>query len=92
MAVLTILLQVLALVYVFVLPGTLVALCLQRDWPMWVRVAVGFTLSALCIPMLSFCAAWILGTSIGVAIPLVLATLVNLGAGAFWWLRVRSRV
>jgi len=91
MAVLILLLQLLALVYVFVLPGTLVALCLRNEWSLWLRVGVGFVLSALCIPMLSFCAAWLLGTNIGVTIPLVLATLINLGAGAWWWLRVRCR-
>lgn len=84
---LTLILQFIALLYVFVAPGTLVVMQLESDWTPPVQVAVGFAVSALTIPILCFCVAWILGTNIGPALVIAVATGVNLAAGASWLLR-----
>ena len=86
----TLLLQLLALLYVFALPGLLVALQLDADWSLPVRGAVGFCLALLTIPMLCFCVAWILATSITPAVAVGVASVVNAVAGGLWVWRRRS--
>ena len=87
----TLILQILGVIWAFALPGTLVALQLENDWTLPVRVAVGVALSVLCVPMLCFCAAWLAGTSITPALVIGVATGVNALAGISWWWRRRSR-
>lgn len=83
----TLLFQFAALLYVLVLPGTLLALQMGEDWPLPVRAAVGFTLSLLTMPMASFCAAWILGTNVNPVLVLSVATVANVAGTLVWWLR-----
>jgi len=88
---LTVLLQLLGLLYAFVLPGTLVALHVDADWSLPVRVAAGLTVGLLTIPMASFCAAWLLATSVTPALVVGVATVANAAAGGLLWLRRRAR-
>jgi uncharacterized membrane protein len=80
-------LQALAVVYVFLLPGFLLVSCLNQDWSRPLRLLVGFALAGLFIPMASFVVAWALGTNIQPWVPVLVATLLNLGAGALLWRR-----
>ena len=86
----TILLQLLGVLYVFVLPGTLAAFHLDTGWSTALRVAVGCMLSLLLVPMASFCAAWLLGTSVTATLVVVLATVANAAGGATLWWRRRA--
>lgn len=83
--------QMLALPFVFVLPGTLVVWDIEPSWSAPTRVAVGCVLSCLGIPMASFVAAWLLGTSIHAWIPFAIAAIVSGAAGARLWHRRRGR-
>lgn len=85
----TIGLQMLGLLYAFVLPGTLTALHVDADWSWPVRLAVGFVVGLLTIPMAAFCAAWVLGTSVTPAVVVGAATVANGAAGGALWLRRR---
>lgn len=85
----TVLLQLVGLLYAFVLPGTLTALHVEADWSWPVRLAVGFTVGLLTIPMASFCAAWVLATSVTPAVVVGVATVANVLAGGLLWLRRR---
>lgn len=89
MLLLTLLLQALALAYALVLPGVLIGFAAGREWDLVMRLAAGFTLGVLVVPLVCFSAAWILGTNIGIPLVLGVATLVNLLAGGAWWLRLR---
>jgi len=84
---LTLLLQALALAYALVLPGVLITFAADRSWDPVMRLAARFTLGVLVVPLACFCAAWLLGTNIGIPLVLAVATLVNLIAGPAWWLR-----
>ncbi len=85
-------LQILAALWAFALPGTLVALQLENNWTLPVRVAVGVALSVLCVPMLCFCAAWLAGMSVTPALVVGVATALNVCAGlSLWWRRRRRR-
>ena len=82
----TLILQILGALWAFALPGTLVALQLENDWSLPIRIAVGVALSVLCVPMLCFCAAWLAGTSVTPGLVVGVATAVNLCAGlSLWW-------
>lgn len=84
----TFLLQILAFIYVFVLPGMLVLIGCGNDWPAPVRWAAALSVGLLIVPMSSFCAAWIFGTNIQPLLVIGVATLVNVIAGAVtWWRR-----
>ena len=77
----TVLLQLAALAYAFVLPGVLLAAVADRDWSPAMRLAGGFTLGLLVVPLASFCAAWALATSVRVALVLGVATALNVICG-----------
>lgn len=90
MAVLILLLQLLGLLYAFALPGTLVALHVDADWSWPVRVAAGLLVGLMTISMASFCAAWLLGTSVTPAVVVGVATVANaIAGGLLWWRRRR---
>ena len=82
--------QVLGLVYAFLLPGVLLSLNAERHWSTPLRLAVGLTLGLLIVPLASFSCAWALGTNIRPPLVLGVATVINAGAGLAWWLRQRS--
>ena len=84
---LTLLLQLIGLLYVFVAPGLLLISQLESDWSTPVQLALGFALSALVVPIVCFCAAWLLGTNISAALVILVATGLNAGAGASWFVR-----
>ncbi len=87
---LTVILQILGALYAFAAPGALVAMQLDTDWSRPVQVAVGVALGVLTIPMLSFCTAWILGTSVTPAIVFGVATVANAVAGGLWFAKRRG--
>jgi len=92
MAMMTVLIQFLALIWVFLLPGMWVAVRLGDDWPFPLKVAVGFTIGLLTVPLASFCAAWIVGASVNPLLVVVLATVVNAaGATAFFVRRHKAK-
>ena len=80
------LLQILVAFWAFVLPGTLLCFGLQNDWTPGLRIAVGVALSVLCVPMLCFCAAWLVGTSVTLDLVAAVASLANIatGLGVLW--------
>ena len=61
---LTLLLEVVAVAWCFVLPGWVLAMPLDFPWSRLVRIAVGTTLGLVVVPIASFCAAWMLGTNV----------------------------
>lgn len=81
-----ILLQLLAAVYAFVLPGAFVAELAAPHWSRAIRLCVGTALGLLLVPLASFCVAWVLGTNIRWPLVLAVATVFNLGAGIPCWL------
>ncbi len=85
----TVLLQLAALAYAFVLPGVLVAAVADRDWSWGMRLAGGFTLGLLIVPLGSFCAAWALATNVQVPLVVGVATVINVGCGVGLWVRRR---
>ncbi len=85
-----ILLQLLAVVYAFVLPGAFIAELVAPHWSRAVRLAVGTALGLLIIPLSCFCVAWVLGTSIRWPLVLAVATAFNLGAGIPCWMLRRG--
>jgi len=88
-----ILLQLLAALYAFVLPGTLVAHLVAPHWSRPVRLAAGTALGVLIVPLACFCVAWLLGTNVRWPLVLGVATACNLAAGVPWWLlRRRPRL
>ncbi len=84
------LLQVVALLYGFVLPGVLIAWHVAADWSRPVRLAVGVFVGLLVTPMLSFVLAWWLATSITPLVVIGAATLVNAAAGGALFYRKRN--
>lgn len=64
-----------------VLPGVLVVAGVRHEWTPGVAVLVGAALGCLAVPMLSFCAAWILGTSLSIPLVVGVAGAVSLPAG-----------
>lgn len=87
----TVLLQIAALAWVFVLPGTWIALRVGGDWPLPVRLAAGFTMGLLVIPLASFSTAWVLGQSVTPTLVIGVATVANVaGATAWWFTRKRN--
>ncbi len=90
MLLLTILLQVLGLVYVFVLPGVFIGLVAGREWSLPMRLGAGFTLGVLVVPLASFSAAWLLGTNVQPLLVLGVATVINIFGALGWWLVRRS--
>ncbi|MBL6974463.1 MAG: hypothetical protein ISR64_01905 [Deltaproteobacteria bacterium] len=88
----TVMLQIAALAWVFVLPGTWIALRVGRDWPLPVRLAAGFTLGLLAVPLASFSAAWVLSQSVTSTLVIAVATVANTAGGAAtWWLARRGK-
>jgi hypothetical protein len=57
-----------------VLPGVLLVGSIRHEWTPWVAALVGAALGCLIVPMVSFCVAWVLGTSLSA--PLVMAVAV----------------
>ena len=86
----TILLQVLALVYVFVLPGVFIGLVAGREWSLPMRLGTGFALGVLVVPLASFSCAWVLGTNVQPLLVLGVATVINLFGLMGWRLIRRS--
>ena len=84
-----IVLQLFGLLWALAVPGVLVVWQLDTPWSPGIRVLVGAALGGVTVPMVAFCAAWILGTSVGSALTLGVGTVLNVGAGAAWWLRRR---
>jgi hypothetical protein len=85
-----ILLQLLAAVYAFVLPGALVAHLVAPHWSRPVQLTVGTAVGLLTVPLACFCAAWLLGTSVHWPLVLGVATVFNLAAGVPWWMLRRG--
>lgn len=85
-----IVLQLIGMLWAFAVPGVLVVWQLDTAWSPWIRVLVGVALGGLTVPMIAFCVAWILGTSVSPEVTLGVGTALNLGAGAVWWLRRRG--
>lgn len=85
----TALLQFAGAAYALVLPGVLLAGLLDAGWSLPLRVAVGTMLGVLTVPMLSFCAAWLLATSVTPPLVLVLASVLNAALGLPVALRLR---
>ena len=74
--------QLIAIIAVFTVPGTLIAWAIDTDWSFGIRFAVGIAVSCLVVPMASFCIAWLLQTSILEWIPISVAGIVSvLGLG-----------
>ncbi len=86
---LTVMAQLLALGYAFVLPGVLIGLVAGRDWSWPMRLGTGFTLGVLVVPLACFAVAWLLGTNIQLPLVLAVATVINLLGLGGWRLRVR---
>lgn len=85
----TVLLQLAALAYAFVLPGVLIAAVADRDWSWGMRLAGGFTLGLLVVPLASFCTAWALATNVQIPLVVGVATGLNLVCGVALWVRSR---
>ena len=83
----TLLLQFIAFLYVFVVPGTLVICQLESDWSRAVQVGLGFAFSAVVVPITCFSVAWLLGTNISATLVVLVATGLNVVAGAHLLLR-----
>ena len=81
--------QLIALLWVFVLPGALLGIHLRMDQAPWVRALVGIAAVALSVPLASFSLAWILGMNIEPLIPIALASLLNLMGALITWKRRR---
>ena len=86
----TILLQIAALGYAFVLPGVLIAAVARREWSPAMTLAGGLTLGLLVGPLASFCCAWLLATSVRAPLVLAVATGVSATCGAALALRRRG--
>lgn len=71
------LLQLLGLVYCFVLPGWLIAIQLGEEWSGLVRLAVGATLGLLIVPITCFAAAWLMETNIQPPLVVGISTGIN---------------
>jgi hypothetical protein len=80
-------LQALAFVYCFLVPGLLLVSGIEQEWSWPKRLLVGFALSGLAIPMASFVLAWALGTNIQPWLPVVAATFVSAAAVALLFVR-----
>jgi Na+/proline symporter len=90
--VLELLIQLFAFGYALLLPGTLLALFVEAEWGWPVRLAVGLMVGLLVMPMACFAAAWLVGTSVTRPLVLLVATAVNVVAGALLlFLRERRR-
>ena len=75
-------LQLVAIIAVFILPGTLIAWAIDSDWSFGIRLVVGIAVSCLVVPMASFCIAWLMHSSIHQWIPLSVAGVMSvLGLG-----------
>ncbi|GEM_PF-4470458 len=83
----TLLLQLAALAYAFVLPGVLIAAVAERAWSPAMRLAGGFTLSLLVVPLASFCTAWAFATHVHVGLVIGVATGLNAVCGLVLWRR-----
>ena len=59
-----IILQLTGAALCLVLPGVLLVAAIRHEWTPGVAALVGAALGCLMIPMLSFCVAWVLGTSL----------------------------
>jgi hypothetical protein len=84
---LTLAFQVFALLYAIVLPGVLLSLAADREWPLPIRLVAGFTLGVLIVPMVCFCVAWLLSTSVSSVLVLGVATVLNGVAALVAWKR-----
>jgi predicted membrane protein len=82
-------LQALAFLIAFLLPGAAWTWHHDPNRPIEVRLAVGAVVGFLVVPMVSFCAAWVLGTSVRPA--LVLAVAVALAGPAVALALLRRR-
>jgi len=84
-----IVLQLLGMLWAFVVPGVLVVWQLDTSWSPGLRVLVGAVLGLLTVPTLAFSTAWVLGTNVNPGVTLGIGTVLNVGACAVWWLRRR---
>ena len=82
--------QLCGMVWAFAVPGVLLVWQLDTPWSQGIRVLVGAALGGLTVPMIAFCVAWILGTSVCPELTLGVGTTLNVGLGAVWWLRRRG--
>jgi hypothetical protein len=81
--------QILSILAAFLVPGVAWAWCVNPAWAWPLRLAVGFTLGVLVVPLASFSAAWLLGQSVTPGLVLGCAALLTLPAGACAWRRAR---
>ncbi len=80
------LLRVLGVAYGLWLPGVLLASLANPAWTWSWRLAVGFVLGVLAVPMCAFCAAWLLRTSVTVPVVIGCATLLDaILVPMLWW-------
>ena len=84
------LLQIVGLSWVLILPGILVIWPIRAAWSPGVRALVGASLGMLAMPMLCFCVACLLHSSITPALSLTVATIVNASAAGVLLLRRRA--
>jgi hypothetical protein len=75
------LLQVVGAGLCLILPGVLVVAGVRHEWTPGVAALVGAALGCLGIPMLSFCAAWFLGSSLSIPLVVAVAGAISLPAG-----------
>lgn len=85
----TLALQALLVAWCFLVPGCALASCTDARWSLGLRLAVGFTVGVLVVPLASFAGAWLLGTNVNPPLVCSVAGIITASAGSTTLVRRR---